>query len=64
MISLDLGPHNAIERASHSVDAHAHLVAALQSRDREAAAKAIELDITTAAGIILEHLAHARESRT
>lgn len=63
MISLDLGPHNAIERASHSIDAHAHLVEALRARDREAAAAAIRLDITTAAEIILEHLAHAGDSQ-
>ncbi|WP_313350301.1 GntR family transcriptional regulator [Paracoccus sp. (in: a-proteobacteria)] len=63
MISLDLGGHNSFERASHSVESHTLLVDALQTRDREAAADAIRTDITTASGIILEHLPAFQQER-
>lgn len=56
MISLDLGGHNSLDRASHSVVSHGRLVDALRARNREGAADAIRTDILTAAGIILEHL--------
>ncbi len=56
MISLDLGGHNSFERASHSVESHGLLVAALRAHDREAAAEAVRTDIVTASIIILEHL--------
>ena len=56
MISLDLGGHNSVERASHSIESHNRLVNALRERDREGAANAIRTDILTASEIILEHL--------
>ncbi|AXQ95813.1 GntR family transcriptional regulator [Cereibacter azotoformans] len=65
LISLDIGARTGGSRAEHSIVAHGQLVAALESRDAEAAAEAIRSDIAVAAATILDQRAyfHRKETR-
>lgn len=55
MINLDIGLDSRRLRNTHSLAAHADLIAALERCDAEAAEKAVQRDIETAANSIIEH---------